>query len=82
MKELMNRAKAYSKELVSDESGMELLQVAVIVALAAGLISIIAWLFTVIGNKISDAADDVDNADITPGGQGSNPWNTGGTGGP
>ncbi len=74
----IENVKNYSKDLIEDESGMELLQVAVIVALAAGLISIIAWLFTVIGNKISDAAEDVDNANITPGSQSGNPWNSGG----
>lgn len=77
MKNALVKVRSYARDLVQDESGMELLQVAVIVALAAALIGVIGWLFTVIGNKINEAAEDVNNADISPGGSQS-PWGTGG----
>lgn len=73
MKDLMKRAKEYGNELIYDESGMEFLEVAIIIALVVGLIGVIAYLFTMIGNKVSDAGESVESMDSTPSQQ-NNPW--------
>lgn len=72
--------RSYAKEFFSNEDGMELLQVAIVVALAAGLITVIAYLFTQVGKKIGDAGDQVSNVN-TNANVNTNPYsNTGGNG--
>lgn len=79
MKDMIKRAKEYGNELIYDESGMEFLEVAIIIALVVGLIGVIAYLFTMIGNKVSDAGESVDTMESTPSQQ-TNPWNSGSSG--
>lgn len=67
--------RAYIKEFISNEDGMELLQVAIVVALAAGLITVIAYLFTMVGQKIGEAGEQVGNVD-TNASVTSNPYNS------
>lgn len=73
MKETMKELKSYAREFIQDEEGMEFLQVAIIVVMVVGLIAVLAFLFTKIGNKISDAGNAVDSLDSTPSQQ-TNPW--------
>ena len=67
--------RAYIKEFISNEEGMELLQVAIVVALAAGLITVIAYLFTMVGQKIGEAGEEVGNVDTNTSVT-SNPYNS------
>lgn len=67
--------RAYIKEFISNEEGMELLQVAIVVALAAGLITVIAYLFTMVGQKIGEAGEQVGNVDTNTSVT-SNPYNS------
>lgn len=66
--------KQYIKDFFKEEDGMEFLQVAVIVALSALLITVVAYLFTKIGNKIGEAGDAVDSIDANPN-VNQNPYN-------
>lgn len=75
MKNMLKRVREYGSELIYDESGMEFLEVAIIIALVVGLIGVIAYLFTMIGNKVSDAGESVESMDSTPSQQ-TNPWDS------
>ncbi len=59
----MQAIKNYFRDLVKEEDGMEFLQVAIIVAFVALLITVIALLFNAIKNKIEGAAEAV-NEDV------------------
>lgn len=63
MKNFANEVKAYAKELYKDESGLEFIEIAIGVALVAGLITVLGGLFYIIKNKISQSSDDVENMD-------------------
>lgn len=63
MKFFSSKLKSYSKEFIQNEDGMEAVQVAVIIALSAGLIAVLAFLFTMIGKKIGEAGEAVDAMD-------------------
>lgn len=80
--EFEKKLKTYMNDFVNEEDGMELLQTAIVVALAAGLIIVVAYLFTQVGKKIGDAGDQVDALDVnTP--VNSNPYSSsGGTNAP
>ncbi len=63
MKNYLKEAKAYAKELYTDESGLEFIEIAIGVALVAGLITVLGGLFYIIKTKIADSSEDVDNMD-------------------
>lgn len=75
----MEAIKNYLHDLKEDESGMEMLQIAIIVALVAMLIGILAALFSAIWNKINDATGEVENMKVDP--NQTNPYVNGGDGG-
>lgn len=54
----MEKLKRYTKEFISDEEGMEFLQVAIIVTLVAMLIVALIFLFNIIKDKIYEAGDE------------------------
>lgn len=66
--------KQYLQDFFHEEDGMEFLQVAIIVTLSALLISVVAYLFTKVGNKIGEAGDAVDAMDTNPN-VNTNPYN-------
>ncbi len=59
MKERFIKAKNYLVELAEDESGMELMQIAIVVALVASLIVVAAYVITMIAKKLGEAGDAV-----------------------
>lgn len=80
MKEKLKEIRTYGSELITDESGMEFLEVAIVIALGVGLIGVLAFIFTMIGNKMSDSGEAVQNMD-TNSNQQTNPWNSNNGGG-
>lgn len=65
----------YLKEFIKNESGMELLQEAIIVVIAVGLIAAAVGLKDTINKKITDTSDFVDDTLVIPnngGGDGGN----------
>ena len=63
MKNYIKEVKSYAKELYADESGLEFIEIAIGVALVAGLITVLGGLFYIIKSKIAASSDDVDNMD-------------------
>lgn len=55
------RLKEYAKKFYKDESGMEFLQVAIVVAIVVGLIAGIRALSGKIDESINNASSEVDN---------------------
>lgn len=56
----LNKIREYGKKFVSDESGMELLQLAIVVVITVGLITVVMGLQTSIRNKIKNSSEAVD----------------------
>lgn len=57
----MNQFKSYLQRFVHDESGMELLQLAIVVVITVGLIGAVLVLKNIIDKNIRGAAKDADN---------------------
>lgn len=58
----MNQFQSYLKRFLNDESGMELLQLAIVVVITVGLIGAVLYLKKVIDNNIRDSAENANNA--------------------
>lgn len=78
IKKAARNIKEYAKELYNDESGMELLEFAILVTLVAGVIAVVIFIFGIISDKISEAGEAVENIN-TNNTQQSNPWSGGTT---
>ena len=76
IKNAVKGIKDYAKELYNDESGMELLEFAILVTLVAGVIAVVIFIFGIISRKISEAGEAVENIN-TGSTQQSNPWSSG-----
>lgn len=61
MKKLVQKFKNFK----NDESGMEFLQVAVVVLIVALLIVMVVAIGNAVNGRLSDAANEVNNANIT-----------------
>lgn len=59
LKAFKEKAREYAKDFVQDESGMELLQLAIAVVITCGLIGSVVLIQTVIKNGLKDSADTV-----------------------
>ena len=71
MKTLKEKVKNYLQDLCEDESGMELLQVAIVILLVAALIVIIVAIFALIRNKLTESKDELEESLQNVGSQGS-----------
>lgn len=60
---LKKALKTHTKEFLTDESGMEFLQLAIVIVIVAGLIVVMQRLGKAIYSKIGGAADTVENMD-------------------
>lgn len=58
----MKRFKNYVKEFIQDESGMELLQMAIAVVVTVALIGVAFKVKSVVSKNISDAADQANSS--------------------
>ena len=63
MKKLITKAKNYFNDFRQDESGMELLQLAIVVVITVGLIVVVQTLGKAIYKQIEGAANDVQDMD-------------------
>ncbi len=63
MKNLITKAKNYFNDFRQDESGMELLQLAIVVVITVGLIVVVQTLGKAIYKQIEGAANDVQDMD-------------------
>ena len=59
LKAFKEKAREYAKDFVQDESGMELLQLAIAVVITCGLIGAVVGIQSVIKNGLNDSADTV-----------------------
>ena len=59
LKAFTKKAREYAKDFVQDESGMELLQLAIAVVITCGLIGAVVGIQSVIKNGLNDSADTV-----------------------
>ena len=62
----------YFKEFMTDESGMELLQEAIIVVIAVSLIAVVMKLRDTVGNKIESTSKYVDDTLVVDGNKAGN----------
>lgn len=53
--------KGYAEEFVRDDSGMELLQFAIIVVISCGLIAAVKGIQTAVNNGLNDSASEVES---------------------
>ena len=53
-------ARGYTEEFVRDDSGMELLQFAIIVVISCGLIAAVKGIQTAVNNGLNDSAAEVE----------------------
>lgn len=60
----MDRFKQYCKKFIKEDDGMELLQVAIVVLIAAALATVIWKLASSVQTKLEKAQEAVDNIDI------------------
>lgn len=54
-------ARSYAEEFVRDDSGMELLQFAIIVVISCGLIAAVKGIQTAVNNGLNDSASEVES---------------------
>ena len=59
LKAFTKKAREYAKDFVQDESGMELLQLAIVVVITCGLIGAVVGIQSVIKNGLNDSTDTV-----------------------
>ncbi len=60
----MNKFRQYCKRFIKEDDGMELLQVAIVVLIAAALATVIWQLAKNVQTKLETAQEAVDNIDI------------------
>lgn len=61
----MKQFKQYCKSFICDDSGMELLQLAIVVVITVGLIGVVTALQKIIAGRITDASKQVESWDPT-----------------
>lgn len=60
MRERVKFFKAYAKRFAGEESGMELLQMAIVLAVTVGLIGVVKGLGDMVSRNISNASNNAD----------------------